>query len=64
MTTHITSHSSLPPVDATSTNTIRLHSMGAMMFGLALVLVVGFLPTAAAHNAAHDTRHALAFPCH
>ena len=33
-------------------------------FGLAIIFAVGFIPTEAAHNAAHDTRHALAFPCH
>jgi cobalt transporter subunit CbtB len=32
--------------------------------GLALVAVVGFAPSVAVHNAAHDTRHAAAFPCH
>lgn len=32
--------------------------------GLALIFVVGFAPMAVAHNAAHDTRHSVAFPCH
>jgi cobalt transporter subunit CbtB len=25
---------------------------------------VGFAPVSAVHNAAHDTRHSAAFPCH
>ena len=41
-----------------------LQTSAAMLFGLVVLFAVGFLPTAAAHNAAHDTRHALAFPCH
>lgn len=34
----------------------------AIGLGLALIFLVGF--TDIAHNAAHDTRHAFAFPCH
>ena len=41
-----------------------VHNMAALAFGILLILGVGFLPMAAAHNAAHDTRHTLAFPCH
>lgn len=36
----------------------------AIIFGAVVVFAVGFLPMDAAHNAAHDTRHAMAFPCH
>jgi cobalt transporter subunit CbtB len=36
----------------------------AALFGIFLVWGVGFSPVAALHNAAHDTRHSLAFPCH
>jgi len=28
------------------------------------MLLVGFLPVDAVHNAAHDTRHSVTFPCH
>jgi cobalt transporter subunit CbtB len=28
------------------------------------VYFVGFAPISAVHNAAHDTRHTAAFPCH
>jgi cobalt transporter subunit CbtB len=41
-----------------------IQSFAAMAFGVAVIFAVGFLPTDAAHNAAHDTRHTLAFPCH
>lgn len=32
--------------------------------GLVLVFLAGFAHASALHNAAHDTRHAIAFPCH
>jgi len=41
-----------------------IHTIGALVFGLIIIFAVGFMPVEAAHNAAHDTRHALAFPCH
>ncbi|MFC7397039.1 CbtB-domain containing protein [Chelatococcus sp. GCM10030263] len=36
----------------------------AFAMGVALVFVTGFAHSEAIHNAAHDTRHALSFPCH
>ncbi len=36
----------------------------AFMIGMFLVLGVGFVGSATMHNAAHDSRHAFAFPCH
>ena len=36
----------------------------AFAFGAVVLFAVGFLPMDVAHNAAHDARHALAFPCH
>ncbi len=39
-------------------------NLAAMAFGAIVLFAVGFLPRDVAHNAAHDTRHALAFPCH
>ncbi len=32
--------------------------------GIALVFVAGFASPQALHNAAHDSRHSLSFPCH
>lgn len=32
--------------------------------GLALVFLAGFAHASALHASAHDTRHAIAFPCH
>lgn len=36
----------------------------AAMLGMVLLFGVGFAPLPALHNAAHDTRHSAAFPCH
>ena len=37
----------------------------ALLFaGACLIFLVGFAPLSALHNAAHDTRHSAAFPCH
>jgi cobalt transporter subunit CbtB len=36
----------------------------AILLGAFLVLGAGFAPIATLHDAAHDSRHSLAFPCH
>jgi cobalt transporter subunit CbtB len=36
----------------------------AMALGLFVIGMVGFSHISAVHNAAHDVRHANAFPCH
>lgn len=36
----------------------------ALVIGLALIYTTGFAASSNVHNAAHDTRHGLAFPCH
>ena len=39
-------------------------AVAASLLGLFLIWGVGFSPIMALHNAAHDTRHSMAFPCH
>ncbi|MCP5163373.1 MAG: CbtB-domain containing protein [Hahellaceae bacterium] len=39
-------------------------NLAALLFGAIILGAVGFLSMDTAHNAAHDTRHSLAFPCH
>ncbi len=36
----------------------------SIVFGSALIFGVGLAQNASLHNAAHDTRHSLGFPCH
>ena len=42
----------------------RLIAVFALLAGLAIVYVTGFANATTLHNAAHDTRHTMAFPCH
>ena len=36
----------------------------AAVLGLSLIFVAGFANATVLHDAAHDQRHAIAFPCH
>ena len=42
----------------------KLAALFAAALGLVIVFAAGFAPSEAVHNAAHDTRHSFAFPCH
>jgi len=42
----------------------RLIAVLGAIFGLFLIYGVGFAHPEAIHNAAHDSRHSFAFPCH
>jgi len=39
-------------------------ALSAAILGVCLVYFAGFSHIDAVHNAAHDTRHSAAFPCH
>lgn len=41
-----------------------LAALFSVAFGLALIGGVGFAGADSIHNAAHDSRHSFAFPCH
>jgi cobalt transporter subunit CbtB len=50
---------------STTTLTQRLTAaVCASILGACLVYFAGFSHIEAVHNAAHDTRHSSAFPCH
>ena len=36
----------------------------AALMGVGLIFVAGFANSATIHDAAHDQRHAIGFPCH
>jgi cobalt transporter subunit CbtB len=38
--------------------------LALLLVGATLFFVVGLSNMAVAHNTAHDTRHAIGFPCH
>jgi cobalt transporter subunit CbtB len=48
---------------AARSETLIAAAMAALL-GAFLIFGVGFSPIAALHNAAHDTRHSMALPCH
>jgi cobalt transporter subunit CbtB len=50
--------------DARAGSETRIAAALAVVLGLFLLWGVGFSHIPALHNAAHDTRHSLAFPCH
>ena len=50
--------------DARTRSETRVAAVLAAMLGLFLLWGVGFSHIPVLHNAAHDTRHSLAFPCH
>ncbi len=59
------SYSSTATSSATAaTSSLWRQTLPVVAFGCAILFAVGFLPMDVAHNAAHDVRHALAFPCH
>jgi cobalt transporter subunit CbtB len=62
MSISTTSHSTS---STTATQSQRLTAaVSAMILGACLVYFAGFSHIDAVHNAAHDTRHSSAFPCH
>lgn len=58
-----TASTALQTVAATATGKLG-PALLAAAFGVLILFVVGFAQPAAVHDAAHDTRHAVAFPCH
>jgi cobalt transporter subunit CbtB len=51
-------------VQPTIAQSRRVIAAATLLFGLGLVFLTGFAHSQTVHNAAHDTRHAMAFPCH
>ena len=50
------------PVSTTTSKPLQLASV--FLLGVVMLFGAGFVQTSAVHNAAHDVRHSLAFPCH
>ena len=62
MSVHQSASTARPGIDAPAAKLLP----AALAIGLGLIIVgfVGFSHLEVVHNAAHDTRHANAFPCH
>ena len=52
-----------PATSAVTANAV-LSVVFAILLGSVLVYGVGFASPMTIHNAAHDSRHSFAFPCH
>ena len=52
------------PVTVSTTVAKPIQLVGAFLLGLVMLYGAGFVQTSAAHNAAHDARHSMGFPCH
>lgn len=51
------------PLSNSRSETLRA-ALALLCIGIGLVFITGFSHIDNVHNAAHDTRHALSFPCH
>lgn len=53
-----------PTAAKTANRSEMLTISAAILAGLALLFVAGISQASVVHGAAHDQRHAIAFPCH
>ncbi len=52
------------PTQLDVSRSLRPLALAAIVVGCVLVYTIGFAHSTTLHNAAHDSRHALSFPCH
>jgi cobalt transporter subunit CbtB len=64
LTTQSQSTSAVTHVVGAERSEALIAALIAFIFGVGLVYTTGFSHPTTIHNAAHDTRHALSFPCH
>ena len=65
MDNHNSISASAPRIAPVSTVISKpLQLVAAFLLGIIMLYGAGFVQTSAVHNAAHDVRHTLAFPCH
>ena len=57
-------HQTSLPVQSSATSSRFIQILCAALLGLFVIGGAGFSHIEAIHNAAHDVRHSLGFPCH
>ena len=57
-------HAAAPANAATATSANIKAALLSCALAIGLLYGMGFAPMEALHNAAHDSRHSAAFPCH
>lgn len=55
---------SIPAAPHAATISNGLQLVTAFLLGLVILYGAGFVQTSTVHNAAHDARHSVGFPCH
>lgn len=55
---------STPVARSTASTSVLVQLGAALALGFVMLYAVGFSEAPAAHNAAHDVRHATGRPCH
>jgi cobalt transporter subunit CbtB len=56
----MTTRATTQAVESGKTGTV----VAATLLGVLFIYLVGFMPVAAMHTYAHDTRHSVTAPCH
>ena len=64
MSNNLTQTDTLNGVNAEVSVSKKSQILSAAILGFIILIGVGLSPMEVAHNAAHDTRHSFAFPCH
>ncbi|SQD80263.1 CbtB domain-containing protein [Moritella yayanosii] len=65
MPTSVTTNKAINATQTTPlTRSESLQHAAIFAFGALIIFAVGFAPMQIVHNAAHDTRHSISFPCH
>jgi cobalt transporter subunit CbtB len=64
MTEHISTVAAPRVAAAPATISLPMQLAGAFLLGMVMLYGAGFAQTAEVHNAAHDARHSVGFPCH
>lgn len=57
-------HTSSAPAAASASASLAVQRLIAAAIGAFIIGMVGFSQMTLAHNASHDYRHSMAFPCH
>ena len=64
MTTKSIAQTITAEADAQARASILIPALSALLLGAFLVFGAGFAGSDTLHNAAHNSRHSFAFPCH
>jgi cobalt transporter subunit CbtB len=64
MTQSMNQSSTIPQAAPQTGTSIALQRVIAAALGAFIIGMVGFSHMSIAHNASHDYRHSMAFPCH